>query len=309
MIARNCAFLAGPAGSGLVMLLSGCRGAALLDPAGQVGAEERSLILTATLLMLLVVVPAIFLTLFFARKYRASNEGARYDPTWSHSRRVEVVIWAVPLAIVAALGTIAWITTHELDPFKPLASKAKPVTIEVVSLDWKWLFIYPDQGVASVNEAAFPTGVPVRFLITSDSVMSSFFIPRLGSQIYSMAGMQTEVNLIAERPGSYDGISAQFNGPGFSGMDFKALALPDEGQFEGWVARLRRSPAILDRRAYDELAKPSANNPVEYFSTVEPDLFHDVIAKYANGTMGTDHGNVDPHDMEPMAGQGSDNVR
>lgn len=297
---RHLAELAGLGGS---LLLAGCTNAALLDPAGRVGVQERSLIVTATLLMLLVVVPTIVLTLFFARRYRASNARARYDPEWSHSRGIEVVVWALPLVIVAVLGVIAWVSTHELDPFKPLASKARPLTIEVVSLDWKWLFIYPDQGIASVNETAFPSNVPVRFVITSASVMSSFFIPRLGSQIYAMAGMQTEVNLIADRPGSYDGISAQFDGPGFSGMNFKALALPSEEQFEDWVAAARRSPHSLDRRSYDELAEPSANSPVEYFSTVTPSLFQNIIAAYMGGSMNM------PQGGEPMPMQGAANVR
>jgi len=289
-------------GLGAVTFLSGCKGVALLDPAGQVGMHERTLILIATLLMLIVVAPTIFLVLFFIWKYRASNTKSRYDPEWAYSRRIEATMWAVPFLIVAVLGTIAWFTTHQLDPFRPLESQSKPVTIQVVSLDWKWLFIYPDQDVASVNQVAFPSGVPVRFVITSASVMSSFFIPRLGSQIYSMAGMQTEVNLIADRPGSYDGFSSQFNGPGFAKMDFKALAVPDEEQFEAWLAAARASPKTLDSMAYKDLAAPS-NSPVEYYSKVEPGLFHSIIASFMKGATGVDQG------MNSMTAEGSDNVR
>ncbi len=219
-----------------VLLLASCRNAVLLNPGGAVGAQEKSLIITAALLMLIVVVPVIVLTLVFARKYRATNEKARYDPRWAHSAKIEAVVWLVPLAIVITLGVITWQSSHKLDPFRPLESGAKPLTIEVVSLDWKWLFLYPEQGIASVNQVAFPSNVPVTFEVTSDSVMNSFFIPQLGSQIYSMAGMKTEVHLIADRPGIYDGMSANFSGAGFSHMSFKALAV-SEKQFEDWVSQ------------------------------------------------------------------------
>jgi cytochrome o ubiquinol oxidase subunit 2 len=262
-----------------VLALTHCRSAVLLHPAGPVGADEKSLIVTAVLLMLIVVVPAIVLTLSFAWKYRATNRKAQYAPKWEHSKAVEAVIWLVPLAIVLVLGTVTWISTHKLDPFRPLEPGAKPLTIEVVSLDWKWLFIYPDQGIASVNEVAFPSGVPVTFEVTSDSVMNSFFIPQLGSQIYSMAGMRTEVHLKADHPGTYDGISANFSGAGFSGMGFKALAVPAK-QFEDWVGAARKSPLELGQSEYERLAKPSENNPVEYFSAVTPGLFRDIIDKY-----------------------------
>ena len=153
--------------------------------------------------MLIVVIPVIFMTLYFAWKYRESNTSATYTPNWSYSHRIEAVVWAVPIAIILVLGTITWKTTHELDPYKPLESSVKPITIEVVSLDWKWLFIYPDQHIATVNEIQFPANTPVNFKITSDTVMNVFFIPQLGSQIYAMAGMQTQVNLIADAPGTY----------------------------------------------------------------------------------------------------------
>ena len=194
--ARTRSRLAGVLTLAMAAFLSGCH-YSVLDPKGQIAADEKSLIITATLLMLIVVIPVIVLTLWFAWKYRASNTSATYLPNWSYSHRIEAVCWAVPCAIIVVLGVLTWKTTHQLDPFRPIDSKVKPITIEVVSLDWKWLFIYPEQHIATVNEIQFPAGTPVNFRITSDTVMNVFFIPQLGSQIYAMAGMQTQVNLIA----------------------------------------------------------------------------------------------------------------
>jgi len=258
---------------------------ALLDPKGQVAADEKSLIITATLLMLLVVIPVIFMTLYFAWKYRASNTEATYTPNWSYSHRIEAVVWAVPIAIILVLGTITWKTTHALDPYRPLDSKVKPITIEVVSLDWKWLFIYPEQHIATVNEIQFPAGTPVNFKITSDTVMNVFFIPQLGSQIYAMAGMQTQVNLIADAPGTYDGLSTNFSGAGFPDMKFTATAT-SQADFDAWVAKVRTSPNKLGLDNYGELSKPSSKDPVKYFSTVEPVLYAAVLDKYMDKSSG-----------------------
>ena len=213
------------------VLLSGCD-SALLDPKGQIGLEQRSLILTAFGLMLIVVIPAILMAVGFAWKYRASNKDAKYSPNWSHSNKVEAVVWTVPILIILFLAVLTWKTTHALEPSKPLVHDEKPITIEVVSMDWKWFFIYPEQGIATVNEIAFPANTPVQFKVTSNSVMNSFFIPRLGSQIYAMAGMQTRLHLIANEVGTYDGISASYSGPGFSGMKFKAIATKDRAEFD-----------------------------------------------------------------------------
>ncbi|HUX49524.1 MAG TPA: ubiquinol oxidase subunit II [Spirochaetia bacterium] len=264
---------------GAVALLASCSNAPILNPKGQVGADEKSLIITAALLMLIVVIPVIVLTLTFAFKYRASNTKAKFMPDWAHSRKIETVVWAVPIIIVIALGIVTWTSTHKLDPFRPLDSSAKPLTIEAISLDWKWLFIYPEQGIATVNQIAFPVNVPIDFKITSDTVMNSFFIPRLGSQIYSMAGMQTQLHLIANSAGTYNGISANFSGAGFSGMNFKAIA-GTEQQFNDWVNKAKQSGSALDQAAYNQLAKQSEDNPVQYFSSVKANLFRDIIAKY-----------------------------
>lgn len=212
---------------------------------------------------------------------RVINKDAKYSPNWSHSNKVEAVVWTVPILIIIFLAVLTWKTTHALEPSKPLAHDEKPITIEVVSMDWKWFFIYPEQGIATVNEIAFPANTPVYFKVTSNSVMNSFFIPRLGSQIYAMAGMQTRLHLIANEPGTYDGISASYSGPGFSGMKFKAIATKDRAEFDQWVAKAKQSPNTMnDMAAFEKVAMPSEYNKVEYFSSVKPDLFKDVINKF-----------------------------
>ncbi|CAJ0991351.1 Cytochrome bo(3) ubiquinol oxidase subunit 2 [Sodalis praecaptivus] len=265
----------------VVALVSGCRDMVLMNPKGQIGLEQRSLILTALGLMLIVVIPAVVMAFVFAIKYRASNTKATYSPNWSHSSKVELVVWTVPILIIIFLATLTWKSTHALDPSKPIASDAKPVTIQVVAMDWKWLFIYPQQGIATVNEIAFPANVPVKFEITSNSVMNSFFIPQLGGQIYAMAGMNATLHLIANEPGSYKGISANFSGRGFSGMKFTAVATPDQAGFDEWVQKVKASPDKLGTMdAYEQLAAPSEYHPVEYFSSVKPSLYQDVIGKF-----------------------------
>ena len=285
------------------LLLGGCNWT-LLDPVGQVGIEARNLIITATLLMLLVVVPVILMTLIFAWKYRASNKNATYAPKWSHSTKIEVVIWTVPILIIIALGVITYKSTHALDPYRPLESDVKPVTIEVVALDWKWVFIYPEQGIATVNKIVFPANTPVNFRITSDSVMNSFFIPGLGGQIYAMAGMTTKLHLIANKNAEMDGISANYSGAGFTGMKFKAIATSEE-DFNAWVAEVKASPKQLDNAEYAALEKPSENNPVELYSTVTPNLFQLIIDKYE----GMNPGKFVKHEKKEESGtQGLDNT-
>ena len=280
---ENTQRLAVPLLSGLIasLCLSGCK-LEVLDSKGVVGAAESSLIATATYAMLLVVVPVILLTLFIAWRYRASNKNATYAPKWAHSTAIEVVVWAIPAVIILYLGILTWKTTHELDPYKPLESNVKPINVEVVALDWKWLFIYPDLGVASVNQLAFPVGTPVNFRITSDSVMNSFFIPQLGSQIYAMAGMQTRLHLMADHAGDYAGISANYSGKGFSDMKFRALAMSD-ADFDAWIKQVKNAPEALSMDVYAGVARPSEKVAVRYFSTVDPKLFNNIVAKYNYG--------------------------
>jgi len=260
------------------LLLGGCN-MTLLDPKGQVGLDERNLIITATLLMLLVVVPVIVMTFLFAWKYRASNTDAVYTPKWSHSTKIEIAVWAVPVLIIIALGYVTYKSTHALDPYKPLESDVKPITIEVVAMDWKWLFIYPEQGIATVNKIVFPANTPINFKITSDAVMNSFFIPALGGQIYAMAGMQTKLHLIANENAEMDGISANYSGAGFTGMKFKAISTTQE-EFDAWISEVKKAPKQLEQAEYAALSKPSQNNPVALYSSVTPNLFQTIVDKY-----------------------------
>lgn len=262
----------------LMTLLAGCEGG-VLDPKGQIGADEKHLIIIATILMLLVVVPVIVMTLFFAWRYRASNTKATYTPKWAHSGKIEFTVWAIPCAIILILGVIIWETTHALDPYKPLEHEKDHLTVEVVSLDWKWLFIYPELNIATVNELAIPVDTPIAFKLTSESVMNSFFIPQLGTQVYAMAAMQTKLHLIADETGVMDGISANYSGAGFTGMKFKVLSETQQ-DFDKWVETVRAANASLDTATYDKLAAPTENHPVEYFSSVKPNLFMDIIHKY-----------------------------
>jgi cytochrome o ubiquinol oxidase subunit II len=266
---------------------------ALLDPKGPIGADEKSIIILATLLMLVVVIPVIVMAIVFPWRYRASNTRATYAPNWSHSGRIEAVVWLVPCVIIAGLATVTWISTHDLDPYKPIAptvttaSHGKPIEVQVVSLDWKWLFIYPGLNIATVNELAFPAGTPVHFSLTSGTVMNSFFIPQLGSQIYTMSGMQTQLSLLASEPGNYRGISANYSGGGFSDMTFQARAMTD-ADFAAWVQKVRAAHDTLTPAVYRNLEKPTEKVPVTYYSEVGPNIFHDALNECANGAMCTD---------------------
>jgi cytochrome o ubiquinol oxidase subunit 2 len=259
--------------------LGGCSRIVLFDPKGPIGDAERFIILTAIALMLIVVIPVFVMSFLFARRYRASNTNATYTPKWSYSKKIDLVIWLVPVAIVIALAILAWIEAHRLDPYKPIHPSIKPIHIEAVSLDWKWLFIYPDHHIATVNQLVFPVKVPLNFRITSDTVMTSFFIPQLGSQIYAMAGMQTLLHLMADEPGVYFGQNQQFSGRGFADMNFKAIALSRE-EFEAWVQKTKQSPETLDLARFEDLEKPSVGYPLTYFSSVKPGLFDSIIRKY-----------------------------
>ena len=249
----------------------------VLDPHGPVAAAERTILLNATVIMLAVVVPVILLTLAFAWWFRAGNKWARRDPEWAYSGPVEVTVWAIPTLVVLFLGGIAWIGSHDLDPGRPVASSAPPMNVQVVSLDWKWLFIYPDLGVASVNRLVVPAGTPLKLQLTSASVMNSFFVPQLGSQIYTMAGMTTTLHLRADQAGTYAGLSAQFSGDGFSDMRFDTVALPP-AQFAEWLASARASAATLDAAGYAALAKPGVAGATPAYGHVAPDLFRTILS-------------------------------
>jgi cytochrome o ubiquinol oxidase subunit 2 len=234
--------------------------------------------------MLLVVIPVMVLTVFFAWRYRKSNTKATYAPQWAHSTGIEVVIWSIPCVIVAFLAVLVWKTTHSLDPYRSLESEVAPVNVEVVALDWKWLFIYPDYGVATVNHLAIPVGTPINFRLTSATMMNSFFIPQLGSQIYAMAGMQTRLHLIADEPGTYAGRSSAFSGPGFSDMHFDAVAMPRE-QFDAWISQARSASLALDEATYRSLEQPSSKTPQTTYATVAPGLFDSIVDRFMAGRM------------------------
>jgi cytochrome o ubiquinol oxidase subunit 2 len=252
---------------------------AVLDPKGTIAAQERELIITATLLMLIIVLPVFVMTFFIAWKYRASNEKARYSPDWDHNRAVEFTWWAIPTVIIAVLSVIAWESSHRLDPFKPLASDVQPINVQVVALQWRWLFIYPDYEVASINHFEMPVGVPVNFRLTSDAPMNSFWIPQLGGQIYAMSGMSTKLHLQADAPGTYDGASANISGEGFASMKFTASAVTAQ-DFFGWIREAKQSGGRLDTGTYERLAEPSKNRAIAMFSNVDSGLYDRVITKF-----------------------------
>ena len=291
-----------------VVLLSGCNWV-LMNPSGDIALQQRNLILVSTGLMLLIIVPVIALTLLFAWRYRKANTQADYRPDWDHSTQLELVIWAAPLLIIIVLGTITWISTHTLDPYRPLSridakrvvpEGVKPLVVEVVALDWKWLFIYPEQGIALVNELAAPIDRPIQFNITASSIMNSFFIPALAGQIYAMPGMQTKLSAVVNKPGVFDGFSANYSGHGFNGMRFKFHGLTT-ADFDKWVATTKASAKQLTRTEYLALEKPSERDPVQRYSSVETTLYsaivnrcveankmcmEDMMAIDANGGMG-----------------------
>ena len=269
----------------LMLPLLGCSRTVVLNPAGDVARQQGDLIVVATLLMLIVIVPVIALTLFFAWRYRASNKAATYTPDWDHSIQLELVIWAVPLLIIIALGAITWISTHTLDPYRPLdridadrplAEGTKPLEVQVVALDWKWLFIYPEQGIATVNELAIPVDRPVRFKLTASSVMNAFYVPELAGMIYTMPGMQTELNAVINAPLESEGFSANYSGAGFSHMRFGFHGLDDAG-FDAWVAKVRADGGALERPAYLELEKPSEKEPVRHYASVDAGLYDAIL--------------------------------
>jgi cytochrome o ubiquinol oxidase subunit II len=251
----------------------------VLDPKGPVGADEKVILFDATVIMLAVVVPVIVCTLAFAWWFRANNRFARRRPDWEYSGRIEFVTWSIPAMIVLFLGGIAWIGSHELDPKKALQREAPPLEVEVVSLDWKWLFIYPQEQVAAVNELVIPVNTPVHFKLTSGSVMNSFFVPQLGSQIYTMAGMTTQLNLLASHLGTYMGISAQFSGEGFSDMRFDVRAVSAE-DYRAWLASSQASAAQLNADRYSELAMPSMHDEPATFSQVKDGLFDGIVRSH-----------------------------
>lgn len=263
----------------MLVSLTGCE-LALFDSKGPIGQAIGDTMIYTVLLMLIVVIPTVFLSVYVPYKYRAGNKNASYDPEWHHSSLIEAIVWGIPIIIILFLAVETYKTSHSLDPHKPLVSaenpQEQPLKIQVVALDWKWLFIYPEEGIATVNEIAVPVDKPVQFLLTSDGAINSFFIPRLGSQLYAMSGMENKLNLMADQEGVYEGISANYSGFGFTGMRFNVLA-KDQAGYESWVANVKNSGQVLDDATYEKLAEKSRENPVEYFANPNPLRFKDII--------------------------------
>jgi len=266
------------------LLLGGCN-MVVLNPAGDVAAQQRDLLIIATVLMLLIIVPVMALTALFAWRYRASNKDARYEPNWDHSTQLELLIWAAPLMIIICLGAVTWVGTHLLDPYRPIertgvgrpiAANVKPLEVEVIALDWKWLFIYPEYGIATVNELAAPVDRPIAFRITASSVMNAFYVPSMAGMIYAMPGMETRLHAVINKPGDYEGLSANYSGAGFSGMHFRFYGMSD-ADFAGWIARNKAAGAKLDRATYLKLERPSEHVPVQRYAAVDASLFRAAV--------------------------------
>jgi cytochrome o ubiquinol oxidase subunit 2 len=256
---------------------------AVLDPQGEIGYKEKDLIWISTWLMLIIVIPVLIMTVIFAWKYRASNKEANYDPKWDNSITAELIWWSFPLVIVIILSVITWKACHDLDPFKPIANRGKALEVQVVALQWKWLFIYPEEKIATVNWVQFPKDVPVHFNITADAPMNSFWIPQLGGQIYAMSGMSAELYLVADEYGTFRGSSSNLSGEGFAGMIFSAVSCTPE-EFKKWVDEAKNSSLRLNGKAYEELVVPSINNPVSLYVLETPDLYDRILMKYMEGS-------------------------
>jgi cytochrome o ubiquinol oxidase subunit 2 len=250
----------------------------ILDPQGPIGVAEKTILIDSLAIMLAIVLPTIIAIFAFAFWFRASNAKAFYWPDWEYSGRIELVVWSVPALTVILLGGVAWLGAHQLDPPRPIGGSDKPLTIQVVSLDWKWLFIYPDQEVATINTLTVPAGVPLHFVLTSSSVMNVFFIPQFGSMIYTMNGMATQLNLLADRPGTFQGLSAHFSGDGFPDMHFDVHVVPPE-QFSKWAQEASRAEKSLDERSYGEIARPSMKSQPATYRLADPQLFHSIVTQ------------------------------
>ncbi|MEM1370741.1 MAG: ubiquinol oxidase subunit II [Pseudomonadota bacterium] len=268
----------------LAPLLAGCD-LVVMSPSGDIAAQQADLIVYSTILMLIVIIPVIGLTLYFGYHYRASNEKANYSPDWDHSISLEIVVWAVPLAIITCLAGLTWVATHRLEPYNPIArikqhvpvpADAKPLVIQAVSMDWKWVFIYPEEGIATVNEVAAVVDRPIEFQLTSVSVMNSLYIPALAGMIYAMPGMQTELNAVINERGTYRGFSANYSGAGFSKMRFKFLGKNDEG-FDAWVNKVREKGGDLDLKTLAKLEEQTVDHPVTYFKIAEDKLWDRLV--------------------------------
>lgn len=253
---------------------------AVLEPKGMIGAKERDLIYTASLLMLIVVVPVFVFTAIFAWRYRESNEAAKHEPDWEHNNIAECCWWGVPIVIIFILAVITWKSTHDLNPFRPIENGRRPITIQAVALQWKWLFLYPEHGIATINYIEFPEKTPINFQITADAPMNSFWIPELGGQIYAMPAMVSKLHLIAEKEGTFRGLSANFSGTGFAGMHFTAKAR-SQSDFEQWVQKVKGATEAMHFKTFLPLVTPSSYVPPTFYVLTQTDLFDRIVGQYS----------------------------
>lgn len=276
---------------GLIVFLVryvGSHNMGVFNPKGIIAIAEANLLITAVCLMLLVVIPVLVLLFSFAWRYREGNKEAKYSPDWHTNITLEVIWWTIPTIIIILLSMLTWKSTHDLDPYKPIDGSLKSITIQVVALDWKWLFIYPDEHIATVNYVVFPKDTPIHFMITADAPMNAFWIPQLGTQVYAMPGMTAQLHLMANEEGDYNGISSNFSGDGFSGMKFIAHTTSQDG-YETWLQSVKTSPQILDENEYEKLAKQSKNNPVTYYASTDESLYRNIIMKFMAPGMHKEH--------------------
>lgn len=293
--------LGGMVGTGFILVLIALtHGQAfpILIPSGSIGQGERDMMYHAVFLMLIVVVPVVILAIFVAWHYREGNRRASYTPNWEQSRMEELIWWSIPFEIVLVLSALTWTGTHELDPSKSLAVTTPPVTVEVVALPWKWLFIYPSEGIASLNEVVLPVNRPVEFHITADAPMNSFWIPALGGQMYAMTGMTTVLHLIATTVGDYPGRSANYSGEGFAQMKFTARAVT-QANYDAWVASAKASPDVLSKESYALLRKPGDTGPVRYYGVMSLS-FADIVNSYMSDMHESTPSLPTPSDMKGM---------
>lgn len=271
----------------MFLLMAGCNKEFMLfDPKGPISEQQMDIILISIWVMLIVVIPVIIMSIWFPIKFRSGNKKSEYKPYWEHSNIIEIVVWSVPIVIIIVLGWITYVSSHSLDPREPIESENPTMVVQVVAMDWKWLFIYPEHEIATINEMAMPVDTPVEFLVTSATVMNSFFIPNLGTQIYAMSGMENRVHLMASEPGEYLGFSANYSGFGFSGMKFNTIAT-DEAGFQNWLTNVKASNQVLDKAQYEKLLEKSRDVQPMYFSSVNPLLFSDVIESFTGGFNGS----------------------
>lgn len=278
---------------------------AILNPSGEIANKQRDLMVFTFLLGMIVVIPVFAMTFYIAWKYRAGNKKAKYRPDWDHSKKAEVVWWGVPLVLILILSAVTWRSSHDLDPYKALASSAEPVEIQAIALEWKWLFIYPEQNIATVNYLQIPEGRPINFKITADAPMNSFWIPKLGGQVYAMAGMETKLHLMADKTGVFRGGSANLSGKGFAGMHFDVRATSDK-DFKTWIKNIKNSPNVLGSEEYAELEKPTENHQVTYYRSPQAALYDNIMMKYMAPadapTQRTQTEQINPHEHTQTGG-------